>query len=247
MYRDLLNDIKTVIPEEGETLSIKDYYTRPAILIVNLGGDEIVVVGYKNKKDVFIDLILRDKDKMKVIASIKNNAIGIKDLMAVPTEIKGENDLVIGWDMKDKSKLGIYRYSRKSLKSVLNENTHYNKLESGDMKSDSGYDGLYEFAIWTNDGSGDYNINVYRLKNGKMILAKDVYKSYFKDVANYYLNEIDEKGVTDIRLLKLAKAEYLSASPKAALNTLNAILNLEKSDITKREIKKFKEELKENI
>lgn len=247
MDKNLINNIKNTIPNGSEILTIKDYYTRPAILFVNLDKKEVLVVAYKNKKDIFISILTESGDKFEVVASIKGNALGIKDLMAIPTENKNRNDLVIGWDMKNQSKLSIYNYSNGKIKSILNEDVYYNKLESGDMKGENSYDGIYEFALWRDDGYGDYNIDVYRLKNGKLIIAKDVYKSYFKDIVVYYLDEIHEKGVTDIRLLKLARAEYLSGNAKEALNTLNSIVNLEKSHINEKEIKKLKEELIKNI
>lgn len=247
MDKSLINNIKNTIPDGSEILTIKDYYTRPAILFVNLDKKEVLVVAYKNKKDIFISILAKNGDKFEVVSSIKANALGIKDLMAIPTEDKARNDLVIGWNMKNQSKLSIYSYSNGKIKSILNEDVYYNKLESGDMKGKNGYDGLYELALWRDDGYGDYNINIYRLKNKKLIIAKDVYKSYFKDIVLYYLDEIHEKGVTDIRLFKLARAEYLSGSPKEALNTLNSILNLEKYNINEEEIKKLKEELIKNI
>lgn len=243
MEKDLIDDIKNVIPKGSEILSIEDYYTRPAIISANLDKDEVIIVAYKNNKEVFISILTKRLSGFEIKATVKGKALGIKDLMAIPVESKNKKDLVVGWNLKGRSKLAIYTYINGKFKSILDEDIYYNKLESGDMKGDNGYDGIYEFALWRSDDCDDYNINVYRLNNNKLVIAKDVYKNYFKDIVDYYLNEINEKGITNVRLFKLAKAEYLSGNSKEALNTLNSILYLEKPCISENEINKLKSEL----
>ncbi|KMT22189.1 hypothetical protein [Clostridium cylindrosporum] len=240
---EIIDNLQKILPSGAKILKIEDYYSTPAIIVADLDKDGVVeiCVGYKLGNNIYVAILKYTSKGWTIVDTIKGEGIGLSDMLAVAAETPSVNNLVIGWKLtKDRSKLSIYKFLQNKVVNILNQDVYYNKLEVEDMEVKGVRDGIYEFALWNHDKLDAYNINVYRLKNGKLEIYKDAYRGYFKGIVNYYLDLIDNQGANPIYLYHLANAEANSGRYNDAVNTLNALLDSGNPYPSREEVLKLK-------
>ncbi|MEF9951185.1 MAG: hypothetical protein RR840_04240 [Clostridium sp.] len=226
---ELIEKLEKLLPKDSKIIIMQDYYYIPAIIVADFDSDSDVeiVLAYATKKyknKVFICILKYISGDWRVMDTISVEGRGITDLLAAATEKVNKIDIIVGSKLdKDKSILKILEFKDNKLKSILNENTYYSKLEVENVKANGEYDGINEIALWNHNKMDAYNINIYRLKDGRLVEAEDAEEAYFKDITKYYEDIIDNQGVNNTYLYYLALSEYKSKQYSKALNTLNSI------------------------
>lgn len=226
---ELIEKLESILPKDSKVLIMQDYYNIPAIIVADFDSDTEVeiVVAYTNKKlknKVCISFLKYTNSDWKVIDTIIIEGLGITDLLAAATERKNKIDIIIGSKTdRDKSTLNVLEVKGNKLKHILNEVAKYSKIEVENVKANGEYDGINEIAIWNRDKMDAYDIEIYRIKNGKLVKAEDAEEAYFKDIVKYYEEIIEYQGINNAYLYHLALSEYKSRDYFKALNTLNSI------------------------
>ncbi|MEG1414981.1 MAG: hypothetical protein RSA01_02705 [Clostridium sp.] len=236
----LIENLEKVLPKDSKILIMQDYYNLPAVIVADFDSDSEVEIAVahtlKNQKNkVCISLIKYNNGTWRVIDTIVLDGIGITDLLAAATQKKERIDIIVGSKVeKDKSILKVFQVDKSKLKHILNEDAKYSKLEVGNVKSNGEYDGINEIALWNKDKMDAYDIEIYRIKDGRLVKAEDAEEDYFKDIVKYYEEIIEYQGVNNTYLYHLALSEYKSRDYLSALNTLNSIEGFVDSEYSRK-------------
>ena len=222
-----LNEIKSTLPKGSEILTIKEYYNMPAVIVADLNRDDIAetIVAYKLNNLIYVSVLEKVNDKWVIADTVRNKGVGVSEMQTLPLENKNVIDLIIGIKLESGlSKLYAYKFDNKKLSSILNQNVYYDKIEFENYDEKGIKGNIYDIIIWQKDDLNAYNIEVYILKNGKLIPFTGDVRRYFKGIQNYYLDLIDNEGPKDVYLYHLANAEFRSGEIKKAINTLNVLI-----------------------
>ena len=225
---NLFKFIKRCLPLGSEILTLEKS-KKPAICAADLDGDKIpeIIVGYKLQEQNYIMILKRYKNSWYIAANIKGTGYNINYLCVARITEKNINSLIVGWQVGAIwSQLDIIQWTGEEYKKILDEEVYYSKIEVEDMKGIHGRDGIYEIALWVHDTGNAYKIEVYRLCNGRLIPAKDVYPYYFPRVVAFYKERVKEMPDAAFYWYYLADAQFKSCMYKDALISINKAIDL---------------------
>ncbi|WP_019240223.1 MULTISPECIES: hypothetical protein [Bacillus] len=120
-----LQAIQKRIPSSAEILKING---SQAILVVDLDGDyqDELVALYRNLDENYVLILKRENDNWKNLVHFRGKGNSVTDLFAVPISNNKQNDLVIGWQIKDEgSVLDIIHQTSNGFVHLLPEEYFY--------------------------------------------------------------------------------------------------------------------------
>lgn len=244
--KDLNNLVKKFLPPSAEILKLKNNSDKDIIYVTDLDGDKIpeIIVGYKYQGDAYIMILKNSGGAWGIAQNIKGPGYNISYLRAVSLT-KGRPSLIIGWQVGSIwSKLSILEQGKHGLKEVLNKEGYFSKIEVEDMLGKNGRDGIEEIALWKHDTGEAYIVEVYRLVNGELVIAKDVYPYYFKKVASYYGKLVEKHPDYSFYWYYLALAEFNAGRKEQALKAVEKALEFENPYPSKVHLLKLEEAIK---
>lgn len=184
-----MNVLLNFLPPTASILELSELPNNPAVLLADIDNDQIneLIGAYKYKDQNYLVILKNVHDQWLPLIHIKGSGYGISSLMAAPITTNWVNTLIVGWQIGSEwSKLDLLQWMDDGIIRLPTSNIAYSKLEVEDMPGLFGPDGQYELAIWIHDTGEAYKVDVYRFEENELVLAKDVYPSYFKRVEAYY-------------------------------------------------------------
>jgi hypothetical protein len=222
-----------------------------AIQLKDINGDgqnEIIAVFKINEEGKVGFIVLTEtRDKRSLIKSREyiTEGIAVDFLKFAPITAKNKTDIVFGWTIGATAKnMDIFTWKNGWLTKIAN--AWYTKIEVADMPNKGGKkDGIAEIALWNHDTGEAYITGVYRWDGSKLVIARDVYPIYFKKVAAYYKEKVNEEPNAAFYWYYLADAQLKAENPKAAIEAANrGLAILKKFPDYYPEAKKFEDIIK---
>lgn len=212
----------------GSTLAVLGEPPKPAIVAADLTGDgtKELAAGYMWSGHPYVMIVRRHNHAWHKAATLEGSGYAISYLNAARITDTGKKDLIVGWQRGAIwSELSVFTFTGQGWRKVPGD-LFYSHIEVEDMPGDEGKDGQSEIAIWEHDTGAAYKVKVYRYRNGKWVLALDVYPYYFKKVAAYYEQRVQEEPKAAFYRYYLADAQLKAGLPEHALLSIQAGLAL---------------------
>ncbi|WP_102693066.1 hypothetical protein [Rummeliibacillus pycnus] len=237
--------LESILPPSATILKLQNSNNRPAILLADIDGDRLkeLIVAYEYLGENYLLLLKKSYNLWYPMIEIKGKGYAITDLMAVPLTARGVNSLVVGWQIGDIwSQLVLLQWKIYGFINLLTKYVVYSKLFVEDMPGKYGKDGQFELAIWLHDTGEAYKVEVYRYNGTNLTVARDVYPYYFKKVAVYYKQLLQQNSFPYYwyylaeALLKTGEINHALTSIDMALTFTNPYPSKEKMLELKHEI-----------
>lgn len=196
------------------------------------GKDEIIALYQTNGEQGSTGILILQKDNKNnwnKIYDFKSEGYSADILKFSDITGDGVDEILVGWRVgSTASGLNILQWQDNQIKQIADD--YYGKIEVEDMPNEEGKkDGKSELALWQHDTGAAYKVEVYRWDGSKLAPAKDVYQYYFKRVAQYYEQRVQEMPDAAFYWYYLADAQLKSGDPKAALQSVEQGLNIKKN------------------
>ncbi len=179
----------------------------------DLDGDGLAekVLCYQSPSGSTGVIVYREKDGLyQKLLQIGGNG-AIKDLLICQLN-GGGSELLVGRQDGEYfgSDLQIYSWQGGAPRLVFSNS--YSRIETGDFNGD----GKNEFALWSEDVEGAYNVNVYHWDGGGFT-PYGAYPAYFKKVAQYYQEQLKKQPGNKAFIFYLADASLRAGDTGTAL------------------------------
>jgi hypothetical protein len=246
----LCNFLKEFIPLGGELLMLDEPCKGPAMIMGDLDGDGIkeVIAVYKYQDELFLILLKNYCGTWKVEETLRGKGYSITYLGIAPITKKNSREVIIGWQIGTIwSALSILKWTDKGLKDLMKENLYFSKIEVGYLSGCKNKDYKAEVALWSHFTGEAYEIQVYKWKDGELLLAPNTYEHYFQRVALFYREKIKENPELLFYWYFLADAQIKTKGYDEALVSINKALQSPNPFPSKKKLIKIKTELQEKI
>lgn len=174
------------IPSEAEVVEVQLPSRPKAIGLVDLDGDgSVELVGvYRLRGELWLVVLKHTGRDWCVATTIKGKGYGVTYFGAATVTCGSTCELIIGWQVAGVwSDLSVYEWGREGLEDLITEHEYHSFLDVTKWKPAGN---LTTIALWKHDTGEAYKVEVYRLRNGRLVPAKDLYPIYFQKVAIYY-------------------------------------------------------------
>ncbi|MGG2199219.1 WG repeat-containing protein [Paenibacillus validus] len=150
-------------------------------------GRSEIAAAYRKGSDAHVLVLKAVGADWRPAADLKGNGYSVSTLQAAPVTGRNRMDLVVGWQVGAiGSELSVYDWQDGTAKDVAPAGVSFTYVEAADLPGAHERDGIAELALWAHDTGEAYHVDVYRLQEGELVPAYDVYPYYFPKVAQYY-------------------------------------------------------------
>ncbi|MEG0502411.1 MAG: hypothetical protein RR525_09345 [Cellulosilyticaceae bacterium] len=203
----LTRTVNYFLPKSAEILLVGEDYKIPAVIEADIDKDEEneIITLYRRDQNNYILILKLFSKKWHVIWNNRTHYSEINrfEIAKLRPEYR---QIALGGKTKEEDgyKLSLLDWQGESLQEMLSEPIPFDKLYIEDI---DGEDGLDEIAIWKHKDLEAYDIELYRYKEGKLIIDESLEKTYFKIVVHYYeyLTQLDTEDTIYKKYLEEAK------------------------------------------
>lgn len=221
----LLQEIQLNLPQ-GSSLYVPDEPVgMDSIMEVDLENDghHEVVAFYKSniKPEKAGAVILKKNQELwKRIDVIEGNGYEINWGSVADLTGDGRPELLIGWKVGVSSGniLDVYSFENQKFKKISQLNYHELDLV---YANNTNY-----IVTWIRDFADVFNIEIFKWKNDSLVVDKELYESYFYNVATYYQGRVEEAPDAPYYYYFLSDALLKAKQPESALNYLKKGMSL---------------------
>jgi hypothetical protein len=246
----LYNFIKEFIPIEAEVVMLEKPNEVPVMLMSDLDGDgkkEIVAV-YKFQDELNLLILKNCNGTWKVEETLKGKGYNVTYLGLAPVTKKDSRELIIGWQIGAIwSTLSILQWSDKGIKNLVKEELYFSKIEVGHFGDKKSKGDKVEIALWSHFTGDAYEVNVYKWRDGELVLDPKSYEHYFKKVVMYYKERIKENPELLFYWYFLAEAQINIKSYNEAAYSINKALESTNPFPSKNKLLQLKKELEKKL
>jgi bla regulator protein blaR1 len=238
---DNLEILNFFLPEGSELENANGHKT---IVSKDLDGDgknEILgVYRYKDIKNALFLLVLKNVDnRWEKVGTVKGDGYALDVLSFADIDGDGNSDIIFGVKLGSSySKLNIYLLKERILTKAFSKT--YSKLEILDCINSSSKAKKAALAMWVKDTGDAYKIQVVRWNGMELVPAKDLYRSYYSKVVQYYSEKVKEMPEAAFYWYYLADAQGKAGFKKEALKSIAKGISLNKDYPTKQQFEELK-------
>lgn len=219
------NFIETFLPSGSKLLPPESPGGLEAIQKHDVNGDGIeeVIVTYRTgekEKRPYIMLLRKQNGHWKKAWTYAGQGYEIDTVRFADITGNGVPELLVGWKMGASAGNGldIFSWSNNTLHKLVS--TDYHKLDI------VRHERRELLAVWRKDTGNAYEVDILRWQNRDLVSDTEAYPSYFKKVAVYYEQRIQEMPDASFYWYYLADAQQKAQMPEQALQAARKGLSL---------------------
>lgn len=213
---DLVDIVKRFINKESEILFANE-------VNIDKTGNKEIIAAYRYAKGLYLILLEEVNGEWGLVDIIKGKGYGVEEILIVPLELD-KKSMVVVWKLSDTwNKMDVYKKDKYGIYDYLTIEKPFNSVDIRDIDND----GVFEIAIWNRDSDDAYKVEVYRLKNNTLIVARDLYEKYFSNLVKYYSGRVKENPTVPLYWYYLADSQFITRDLKEALKSINMNLSFQ--------------------
>lgn len=223
---NMTNFVLQFLPPLAELLILSDPTKKPAVITVDLDGDDSqeIAAAFTSQGITGLVILKNCYGNWYPVNYIKGRGYGISYLNAIPVSDTGLNNLVIGWQFNSLwSELDIIEWTGREYTSILKKPVTYSKIVISDIPPE---DGKNEIALWMHDTGEAYFVDVHQLAEGALEPFPEAYPHYFRKISAYYAKLVKENPSTALYWYYLADAAAKTGKYKESLSSIQSAIKL---------------------
>lgn len=243
---DYVNIVKKFLPKNSNIVTTETTKEADNVFIKDLdndGKDEIVSAYKLAGEDLKINILVLKKVGANWTKALDEYGEGYK-LDSVLTEDidgDGQNEILLNRRIGGTAaQLSVYKWNNNLLNKISNEDIYYSKL---DILSIPGKN-TKAIATWQHYTGEAYIVDVLKWDGKTFVPAQDLYYNYFKQsVVPYYEQKVKTMPGARFYWYYLADAQIKAKDKKAALQSIEKGLSLDKGYPSTEEFNELKEKI----